>query len=99
VTDVNHPAASVYCITLAAGIEINQTGLVATPDFASDGTQFSANGNQAIVEWEKGGGTCSAGQARVVTGIRSVSMTGSTDGDVRAVNITASAQPFFFVVP
>ena len=32
VTGITHPQPGIYCITLAAGIEANQTGLVATPN-------------------------------------------------------------------
>jgi hypothetical protein len=39
------------------------------------------------------------GQLEVLTGHRSVTTTGSPDGDIRSVDNTVANQAFFFVVP
>jgi hypothetical protein len=100
VTGVTHPSSGRYCIALT-GIDTSQTVLVATPDLATDDTGFGGtNGEQTIVESGSGNGpNCLAGQPEVYTGIRSVSTSGSTDGDVRTVNNTLANEPFMFVVP
>jgi hypothetical protein len=100
VTGVTHPSSGRYCIALAA-IDISQTVLLATPDLATDDTGFGGtNGEQTIVEWGSGNGlNCPAGQPEVLTGFRSVSTSGSTDGDVRTVNNTLANEGFLFVVP
>jgi hypothetical protein len=36
---------------------------------------------------------------QVITGLRTVSTTGSSDGDVRTVNNAYTDQGFFFVIP
>jgi hypothetical protein len=99
VSGVTRPFAGTFCIALAADIDVSQTGLVATPDFADDATSFSTNGPQAIVEWDSAGAGCSSGQLKVATGYRSPSTAGSPDGDVRSVANIRQNEPFFFVVP
>lgn len=100
ITSVGHPATGVYCLTPAAGIDPAQTGLIATPDYTADSTVIGGtNGNQAIVEWRSGPSACAAGQMQVITGLRTVSTTGSSDGDVRTVNNAYTDQGFFFVIP
>ena len=100
ITSVGHPATGVYCLTPAAGIDPAQTGLIATPDYTADATVIGGtNGNQAIVEWRSGPSACAAGQMQVITGLRTVSTTGSSDGDVRTVNNAYTDQGFFFVIP
>ena len=99
VTAVTHPSTGVSCIALAAGIDLDQTGLVATPDFATDATFFGTNAEQAIVEWRSDAFNCPPGLLQVITGIRSVVTVGSPDGDVRSVDNTLAHQAFFFVVP
>jgi hypothetical protein len=100
ITSVSHPATGVYCLTPAAGIDPAQTGLIATPDYSADATVIGGtNGNQAIVEWRSGPSACAAGQMQVITGLRTVSTTGSSDGDVRTVNNAYTDQGFFFVIP
>jgi hypothetical protein len=96
---VSHPSTGTYCITLASGIDASQTGLTATPDFAQDSTFLGTNGAQAVVEWDSVPLTCSAGTLEVDTAERTVSTAGSTDGDVRAVNLAFHDESFFFVVP
>ena len=77
-----------------------QTGVIATVDFFEDDTQPSANGPQAFVEWfSPTSNDCPAGDLMVMTFVRSVSTTGSIDGDVRTVTNTQSPEGFFFVVP
>jgi Collagen triple helix repeat (20 copies) len=98
VTSVTRPRTGTYCIALA-DIDALQTGLIATPDFDNDSTFFGSIGSQAIVEWKAGASDCPSGQLEVLTGIRSVSSNGSTDGDVRTVTNTHTDQAFFFVVP
>jgi hypothetical protein len=94
-----NPSTGVSCIALAAGIDLSQTGLVATPDFATDATFFGTNAEQAIVEWRSDAFNCPPGLLQVITGIRSVVTVGSPDGDVRSVDNTLAHQAFFFVVP
>jgi hypothetical protein len=97
---VTNPATGKYCLALAPGIDASQTGAVATPDLATNATGFGGtNGSQEIVEWSSASLNCAAGQLEVFTGVRSVSTSGSVDGDVRTVNNTLTNQPFFFVVP
>jgi hypothetical protein len=100
VTGVTNPSSGKWCIALA-GIDTSQTVLLAAPDLATDDTGFGGtNGEQAIVEWGSGNGpNCSAGQEEVYTGFRSVSTSGSADGDVRTVNNTLANEGFLFVVP
>jgi hypothetical protein len=95
------PTFGVYCITLAPGIDTSQTGLVATLDFSDDDTDTSsANGDQAFVEWYSPSvGGCPAGQLSVQTGVRSVTITGSPDGDVRSIDQSGAPEAFFFMVP
>jgi hypothetical protein len=95
------PGSGVYCILLAPGIDPAQTGLVATPDFFDDDTVVDApNAAQAFVEWSSPtANDCPAGHLMVVTGFRSVSTAGSSDGDVRTVNNSLAPEGFFFVVP
>jgi hypothetical protein len=93
VTSVTKQNSFTYCITLT-GIDASQTVVVATPDYAIDATNFGTNADQAIVEAALvGGPTC---PVAVITGIRSVS---TNAFGVAAVTNTATAQPFFFVVP
>jgi hypothetical protein len=100
ITSVSHPATGVYCLAPTAGIDPAQTGLIATPDYSADATVIGGtNGNQAIVEWRSGPSACAAGQMQVMTGLRTVSTTGSSDGDVRTVNNAYADQGFFFVIP
>jgi hypothetical protein len=100
VTGVTNPSSGKWCIALA-GIDTSQTVLLTAPDLATDDTGFGGtNGEQTIVEWGSGNGlNCPAGQPEVLTGFRSVSTSGSTDGDVRTVNNTLANEPFMFVVP
>jgi Collagen triple helix repeat (20 copies) len=95
------PLFGTYCITLAPSIDISQTGLIATLDFADDDTDLSSgNVDQAWVEWYSSTvGGCPAGQLTVATGVRTASTSGSTDGDVRSVTNEAAPEAFFFVVP
>lgn len=99
VTGVTNPKPGEFCIALAGGIDASQTGLVVTPDYIGDSTQFIAKGDQAIAEWRSDAADCPAGRLEVVTGARQVSTFGSADGDVRTVNNLQANQPFFFVVP
>jgi len=97
VTGVTNPSPGYFCVALASGIDASHTGLVATPDYATDDTAF-LSGTQAIVEWRSVANAC-PGQLQVLTGVRSASSYGSPDGDVRSVTNTQTNQPFFFVVP
>jgi hypothetical protein len=100
VTGVTNPSAGHFCIALAAGIDASQTALVATPDFTNDSTTMGiGNAKQAIVEWDRIGSNCPAGQLQVETGFRTESLVGSADGDVRQVTNTENDELFFFVVP
>jgi hypothetical protein len=100
VTGVTNPSSGKWCIALA-GIDTSQTVLLTAPDLATDDTGFGGtNGEQTIVEWGSGNGpNCVAGQQEVYTGFRSVSTSGSADGDVRTVNNTLANEGFLFVVP
>jgi hypothetical protein len=99
VTAVTSPSNGMFCIALAPGIDITQTGLVATPYYPDDATTFGANGSQTIVEWSAQGGPCPAGQLLVRTGYRWVETGGSADGDVRTIMNSLANEAFFFVVP
>jgi hypothetical protein len=93
--------SGVYCITLAAGIDSTQTGAVVTPDYAHDNTDLSGltNKPQAIAEFDSEPDDCDVGQLEVLTGVRSVTTTGSTDNDVREVDNLPQDEGFFFIVP
>jgi hypothetical protein len=94
------PGSGVYCIRLAAGIDPATTGVIATVDYFGDDTTFNPNGPQAFVEWNSPTvNDCPSGDLMVMTGVRTVVTTGSTDGDVRVVQNTQSPEGFFFVVP
>jgi hypothetical protein len=102
VAGVTHPlggAGGVYCIQLAAGIDASQTGLVATLDFSGDVTDTGPNAFASWVEWETDAPDCPAGQLQVDTFTRTVSTTGSPDGDVRTIDNELNNSAFFFVVP
>jgi hypothetical protein len=99
VAGVTNPSPGEFCIALAGGIAAAQTGLVVTPDFTQDSTSFGTNSPQAIAEWASSAGDCPAGRLEVITGFRTVSTSGSADGDVRTVTNTQADEPFFFVVP
>jgi hypothetical protein len=101
VVGVTALGSGVYCITLAAGIDATQTGAVVTPDYAQDSTDLSGltNKPQAIAEFQSEPDDCNAGQLEVVTGVRSVTTTGSTDNDVREVDNLPQNEGFFFIVP
>jgi hypothetical protein len=97
VASVTHPQAGTYCITLAAGIDPTQTGLVATPNFYDDDTGFVNSTKQTIVEWHSSG--CGNATLYVVTGYQTTSTAGSPDGDVRSLANVKADEAFFFVVP
>jgi hypothetical protein len=84
---------------LSRGIDIGQTGLVATPDSDDDSTKLGDNVDQAFVEWVSGAEDCPAGDLEVRTGIRTISTGGSPDADVRTITTEALNEGFFFVVP
>ena len=88
-----------FCLTLAHGIDVGQTGLVATPDSDDDSTKFGDNVDQAFVEWASGAEDCPAAALEVRTGIRTISTGGSPDADVRTITTEALDEGFFFVVP
>ncbi len=102
VAGVTRPSTGTYCIALAAGIDADQTGLVATPDFSGDTT---GTGNTTHVEWDSSGGGCPAGRLQVLT--YRVDTSGTTPvadpqgGTVNAPVYTNTFvnQDFFFVVP
>jgi hypothetical protein len=102
VAGVTHPfggAGGVYCIQLAASIDASQTGLVATLDFSGDVTDTGPNAFASWVEWDTDAPDCPAGQLQVDTFTRTVSTTGSADGDVRTIDNELNNSAFFFVVP
>lgn len=100
VTGVTNPSVGVFCIALAADIDVSKTGLVVTPYYLGDDTAFAINGSQAIVEWAgQGNYGCAAAQLTVKTGYRSVSTAGSADGDIRTLTNLFANESFFFVVP
>jgi hypothetical protein len=99
VANVDIPKEGVFCLALAPGIGIGQTGLVATLDGDDDSTKFGDNVDQAFVEWVSGAEDCPAGELEVRTGIRTISTDGSPDADVRTVSTVALDEGFFFVVP
>ena len=73
VTNVEISSTGVFCLTLARGIDVGQTGLVATPDSDDDSTKFGDNTDQTFVEWASGAEDCPAGDLEVRTGIRTIS--------------------------
>jgi hypothetical protein len=84
VTGITHPFTGVYCIALVAGIDVNQTGVIATPDTAAD-----AGGDGIFsVNWYSPGISCPAGHLQMVTYVHDAQV-GTEYLDV----------PFFFVVP
>jgi hypothetical protein len=99
VTNVEIPEEGVFCLRLASGIDIGQTGVVATPDSDDDSTKFGDNTDQAFTEWASGAEDCPAGDLEVRTGIRTISTAGSPDADVRTVTNEPLNEGFFFVVP
>ena len=102
VAGVTHPlggAGGVYCIQLAAGIDASQTGLVATLDFSGDVTDTGPNAFASWVEWDADAPDCPVGTLQVDTFTRTVSTTGSPDGDVRTIDNELNNSAFFFVVP
>jgi len=102
VAAVTHPlggAGGVYCIQLAPGIDASQTGLDATLDFSGDVTDTGPNAVASWVEWESDAPDCPAGTLQVDTFTRTVSTTGSPDGDVRTIDNELNNSAFFFVVP
>jgi len=94
------PADGIFCIALANGIDASQTGLVVTPNYDDDFTDLSStDGSQAFAEWVARAGDCPAGNLEVQTGIRWDTNAGSPDGDITHVNLGATGQGFFFIVP
>jgi hypothetical protein len=82
-------------IAPAAGIDPNNSVLVATPDYGGDSTTFGANTAQAVVEWDSAADGCAPGQMDVVTGYRLQVGTSAVD----SVNLTLAEEPFSFVIP
>jgi Collagen triple helix repeat (20 copies) len=99
VISVDIPNEGVFCLTLAHGIDVSQTGLVATPDSDDDSTKFGDNVDQTFVEWVSGAEDCRTGDLEVRTGIRTISTGGSPDADVRTITTEPLNEGFFFVVP
>jgi hypothetical protein len=64
VTGITHPFTGVYCIALAAGIDVSQTGVVATVDQAA-----GTDGPEQLysVAWYSPGISCPVGQLQVLT--------------------------------
>jgi hypothetical protein len=86
VIGITRPFTGVYCIALAAGIDVSQTGVVATVDQAA-----STGGPEQLysVAWYSPGISCPAGQLQVLTYVSDFAL-----GDVEYSDV-----PFFFVVP
>jgi hypothetical protein len=97
VAAVTHPNEGVYCITLAAGIDPSETGVVATPDFSWDSTTTGANKPTALVEWRsERPPECAGASFAVATLKETVAMSG---GYVAQITKALADEPFFFVVP
>ena len=97
VAAVTNPKEGVYCITLAAGIDPSQTGVVATPDFSWDSTTTGANQPTTLVEWRSvRPAECTGASFAVATLKETVAMSG---GYVAQISKTLADEPFFFVVP
>jgi hypothetical protein len=87
VVSVSTPTAGEYCITLDSGVSFASTGVVAIPDWSTDGTSGTSITH---VEWRTSGNGCAAGQVDILT----FEVTAATN----LVN-TQTAEPFFFIVP
>jgi hypothetical protein len=93
------PGSGVYCIRLA-GIDPASTGVIATVDYFEDDTTWNPKGSQAFVDWySPTANDCPAGDLMVVTGVRTVTASGTGDNDVHVVQNTESPEGFFFIVP
>ncbi len=87
VSSVSNPSPGLYCISLASGSPA-QSGLLVTPDYASDSSSFEVGGNHAIAEWRSDAAGCPTGRLAVLTGVH------RSDGSLARRN-----QGFFFSVP
>jgi hypothetical protein len=98
VASVTHPQPGAYCIRLADDIDIDKTGLIATPDLANDDTSDSANGTQAFVEWwaHPSNVWCPTGTLLVTTFKRTIT---TSNGFVSQIRNVYAPEGFFFVVP
>jgi hypothetical protein len=94
VTSVLHTGGSgIYCIQPAAGIEPTTAVLIATPDFATDGT-VASSANFAHVEWRSNPSDCAAGKMEVITFL----FNGENPGDNTGNSMTLADQPFSFSI-
>jgi hypothetical protein len=83
VTGVTHPVKGVYCIALAAGIDVSGTGVVATLDEAPNVTRVES------VNWYSPAITCPSGHLQLLTYVQDLALNETAYHDLS----------FFFVVP
>jgi hypothetical protein len=90
VVSVTHPGTGEYCITLAAGLDLQATGIVGSPDLGHDDTA-TGTAVKTIVEWTSLSTDCPAATLEVLTYVKTV------------INGTFALNPadegFFFMVP
>lgn len=87
VASVSRPEVGIYCIDLTAG-SASRTGLVVTPDYAADSSNFAARGNHAVAEWRSKPVNCPSRSLEVRTGFQ------RSDGSLQRAD-----QGFFFSAP
>jgi hypothetical protein len=95
ISSVTNPSPGIFCVTLAAGIDVATTGAVVTPDFSRDTTSFGGDVPQAIAELRSDAPNC-PGALEVITGERQIATAG---GFVTEVTNVLENQGFFIVVP
>jgi hypothetical protein len=100
VTGVSRPAPGVYCITPAAGIDLANSVLVATPDSEQNGTN-PATENESVVEWDSGLDGCPAGTFEVNTFLYDGDDTDDDGGtaDSPGDNLEPNNESFSFAIP
>lgn len=100
VTGVSHPAAGVYCITAATGIDPAASVLLATSDNQQNGTG-PATENHSVVEWDSQVDGCPAGTFEVNTFLYDGDDTDDDGGvaDAPGDNLEPNNEAFSFAIP
>ena len=97
------PGSGVYCIRVNScepDAVHARARRRATVDYFEDDTTWNPKGSQAFVDWySPTANDCPAGDLMVVTGVRTVTASGTGDNDVHVVQNTESPEGFFFIVP
>jgi hypothetical protein len=101
IVSASNPSPGVFCLTLAPSIDAMTAVPVVTPDFMLDDTNTGANAAQSFAEFggEPEGNCADDSVLDIITGVRTVTTSGSTDGDVRAVTNTLANEGFTVVIP